>query len=373
MQSVLILTAAAPLAGAASLLYPTAATPRQLAVMEARTAATSGCSWDYDTQRITCDEHQYYNAATAAWEKVSFSTAAFPRPNCGGKVAQKDCHPAHDDYDARTKYEHPDTRLHVPFTYAFNIGEDIKLGDPMIKAQNCSTTYGDDNKPLSTPAAGFQMDSGTDFGCHRIAGSVHMPENVVVGLLDDADPTAGYYFTVKGGDDCRDSKPEDGYQARSLTVAISCSLETEAIGKVPEIEQVLEGSSCLYMIAIDSSHGCPLSCAPAKESFSGGAYPPPCNAPEGRCIMGAPVDITTCPAAHPKYCIGQPKCACNDVGKGFFGPACDQKCPAAGCGAHGHCAYDATLKKAACFCNDGYSGAACGTPAPSREGPTITQ
>ena len=35
-------------------------------------------------------------------------------------------------------------------------------------------------------------------------------------------------------------------------------------------------------------------------------------------------------------------------------------------------AYDATLKKAACFCNDGYSGDACETPASSGKGPTET-
>ena len=187
----------------------------------------------------------------------------------------------------------------------------------MLKANNCTVTYGDDNHVSKEPAAGFQMDAGADFGCHRIAGSVHKSENVVVGLLDDADPTAGYYFTVLGGDDCSDGKPGSAYQGRSLTVAISCSLEEEAIGRVPEIEQVLEGNTCLYQISIDSSHGCPLSCEPAKESFSGGAYPPPCNAPEGRCIMSAPVDVTTCPAAHPKYCIGQPKCVCDDTAKGL--------------------------------------------------------
>ena len=107
------------------------------------------------------------------------------------------CDSAHDSYDPKTHYSHDDTCYGVPFKYAFNIGEDIKEDDPLIAKDKCTTTYGDDKKPMTGPAAGFQTDGGKDFNC-RIAGSVHTDGNVRVGLIDDADPTAGYYFTVAG-------------------------------------------------------------------------------------------------------------------------------------------------------------------------------
>ena len=115
------------------------------------------------------------------------------------------------------------------------------MSDPIVAKDSCETTIGDDNKTLTGPAAGFQTDGQRDFKCHRIAGSVKKDGNVRVGLLDDQDPTAGYYFTVAGGDDCSEGRDDTAYQSRSLTIVVRCNLESEAIGKVPEIEEVVEG------------------------------------------------------------------------------------------------------------------------------------
>lgn len=334
------------------LLFTTA-----IAAFVASTSTAIDCKWSSDTHAIDCPYHTYVDRATGKLTHVQYSTKPFSRPL--------------DKKDTQTYYEHDDSRTDnngtASFSYFFNIGTNVDPTDPVLKKDGCGTTYGADNKPLSGPAMAFQKDDNRDFKCHRIAGDVTVPENVVVGPISDDDPTVGFFMTVKGGDDCSDTwrGGSGGYEKRSFTLQVFCDTSSEAIGRLPEIETVDELVTCMYSLDVYSSHGCPKSC-PRAHGASGGAYGSTCNGPAGTCVTGdrsaaadARLEIAT---------VGQPVCVC-DSSEGWTGPKCDKKCPRDAKGEttcnNGHCAYDPVVDAGKCFCYTGYSGTHCQDNSPA--------
>lgn len=62
-------------------------------------------------------------------------------------------------------------------------------------------------------------------------------------------------------------------------------------------------------------------------------------------------------------------CQYHMVMESYYG--CPKECPITSeglCNSHGHCHYDEKLKTAYCYCNEGYSGAACSNKASSSSG-----
>jgi hypothetical protein len=195
------------------------------------------CSWDSTTQNIDCPYHTYVDRKTGKLQTVQYTTAPFTRP------LSKE--------DKNTYYKHDDSRKDnngtASFSYFFNIGGNVPMDDT-LKKDGCATTTGSDpNDPLSGPAAGFQKDDNRDFKCHRIAGDITKSENVVVGPIEQDDPAKGFYMTVKGGDDCKDTwrSQSGGYYKRSLTIRVFCDTSSDAVGNVPDVETVREDLTCM--------------------------------------------------------------------------------------------------------------------------------
>jgi hypothetical protein len=215
------------------LLFTTA-----IAAFVASTSTAIDCKWSSDTHAIDCPYHTYVDRATGKLTHVQYSTKPFSRPL--------------DKKDTQTYYEHDDSRTDnngtASFSYFFNIGTNVDPTDPVLKKDGCAKTVGADPKdPLTGPAMAFQKDDNRDFKCHRIAGDVTVPENVVVGPISDDDPTVGFFMTVKGGDDCSDTwrGGSGGYEKRSFTLQVFCDTSSEAIGRLPEIETVDELVTCM--------------------------------------------------------------------------------------------------------------------------------
>ena len=201
--------------------------------------ASVDCTWDYASQLVTCPNHKYYDRVTKKLLPITYHTSPFSRPLEGDKT------------DKLEYYEHDDSRIDnngtTSFSYFFNVGRNAVHADTG-KMEHCKTTTGSDNIALSTPAMGYQIaeNKQLDFKCHRIGGDISKPENVVVGPIQDDDPTKGFYMTVKGGDDCKDTwRGEGGYSARSLTIRFHCDTSSDAVAKLPDIETMREEVTCM--------------------------------------------------------------------------------------------------------------------------------
>lgn len=202
--------------------------------------ASVDCTWDYASQLVTCPNHKYYDRVTKKLLPITYHTSPFSRPLEGDKT------------DKLEYYEHDDSRIDnngtTSFSYFFNVGRNAVHADTG-KMEHCKTTTGSNNIALSTPAMGYQIaeNKQLDFKCHRIGGDVSKSENVVVGPIQDDDPTKGFYMTVKGGDDCEDTwRGKTGaYSARSLTIRFHCDTSSDAVAKLPDIETMREEITCM--------------------------------------------------------------------------------------------------------------------------------
>jgi len=199
--------------------------------------ASVDCSWDYESQLVTCNNHKYYDRITKKLLPITYHTSPFTRPLA--EIKNDADHYSHDD-------KRHDNNGTASFDYFFNIGRNVNQGAATIPA-DCKETTGADGKTSSGPSIAYQQDENRDFKCHRIAGDVSKKENVAVGPIRDDDPTVGFYMTVKGGDDCSDSwrGNSGGYTGRSLTIRFFCDTSADAVAKLPDVETMREDLTCM--------------------------------------------------------------------------------------------------------------------------------